>query len=151
VTVEIRLEVRKNNLPLLTPMDLSKPFARFATYMHGEVDEMFETEGASRGTPWPYLAPSTLAKKSRLGRSLNILVFKGRMKSNFGVLDITPDVLVFGVPDHVAPQAKYHDSDEPRTKLPRRKLMRVTPNDLVTIERFTAGHFEATAEGGLGA
>jgi phage gpG-like protein len=76
-----------------------------------------QSQGPRRA--WPALAPSTLKFKARMGKSSKPLIFNGLLKNSMkpGVDPDGPYVV------SKTEYGNYHQSDEPRTKLPQRKFM----------------------------
>lgn len=60
--------------------DLRSFWPRVNSLFIGWMKQQFDTEGAYAGRPWQPLAASTLARKARLGRRLNILQETGQAR-----------------------------------------------------------------------
>jgi phage gpG-like protein len=81
--------------------------------------EVFASHGGAIGKPWPRLSPSTEAKKAREFPGRPMLVRSGLMQRSFRSSFTDSSVRV----GNSASYFKYHQSDLPRTRLPRRAMM----------------------------
>jgi phage gpG-like protein len=103
--------------------------ARVARILEEGTRQNFATRGASGGSPWRDLAPSTVARKRREGLDPRILRATGRLYAS----------LVGHGPDHVesisggqltwgsrVPYGVFHQSSGPRTRLPYRPPVRLS-------------------------
>jgi phage gpG-like protein len=119
--------------------DMSPAFHQVAGILRDATAENFATRGVSGGSRWRDLAPSTRARKARLGLDPRILRETGRLyhslvgrKGTVGRSDLTgrfqpgsndhveevgPDRLVWG---SRVPYGRFHQSSAPRTKIPYR-------------------------------
>jgi phage gpG-like protein len=79
----------------------------------------FDTEGSMLGKPWQPLAVTTVTKKARHGYPPDVLVRTGKMKNAFRSQPNTTYVEI----DNPTPYFVYHQSRQPRQKLPRRIMM----------------------------
>jgi len=93
-------------------------------------------DGGSPTVSWPLLAESTRKQKQKLGYSLKPLQREGFMKRSLNY-EVSGGLYVSGV-DYL----KYHQSDEPRTKIPERKVYTVESDDLLDIQDFLVRRFE---------
>lgn len=91
----------------------------------------FDSEGASVGHPWQALSPRYAAYKLRKVGPKPILQFTHEMYASFTVLgapgnvqEIGPQFAVYGSSIR---RGVYHQSRLPRTRLPRRPMLVVTP------------------------
>jgi phage gpG-like protein len=154
MVVEIEVKVGNNALPLLAHLDLKRAHGEMASYMIREMGIMFETQGQSRGHPWVPLSKRYAARKRAAGKTHEILVRSGRLRTSFRPLRVTNRGFRFGTDARSkktgAPYPVFHDSDEPRTSaLPQRKLLRVLPRDLDEFANILRDAFErAAAQGG---
>lgn len=94
-------------------------------------------DGGSPSVSWPLLAESTRKQKQKEGYSLKPLQRTGFMKGSLNY-EVTGVLYVSGV-DYL----KYHQSDEPRTKLPERKVYTVESDDLLDIQDFLVRRFNS--------
>lgn len=83
--------------------------------------EVFESEGRVIGEKWQPLSPVTLAQKAKKGYSSKPLVATGLMKDSFEY-EATSDMAVV---NNTTEYFKYHQSKKPRTRLPRRVMMKL--------------------------
>lgn len=93
-------------------------------------------DGGSPTVSWPLLAESTRKQKEKKGFSLKPLQREGYLKRSLNY-EVTGGLYVSGL-DYL----KYHQSDEPRTKLPERKVYTVESDDLLDIQDFLIRRFE---------
>lgn len=93
-------------------------------------------DGGSPSVSWPLLAESTRKQKQKLGYSLKPLQREGLLKRSLNY-EVSGGLYVSGL-DYL----KYHQSDEPRTKLPERKVYTVESDDLLDIQDFLVRRFE---------
>lgn len=83
---------------------------------------VFQSQGGVIGEPWPPLSPFTLADKARKGfGGQPTLVRTGSMKGGFE----TEAKKKYGVVWNSTDYFKYHQSRRPRTKIPRRPMMKL--------------------------
>lgn len=83
--------------------------------------DVFETEGSAIGEKWARLSPYTVAQKARLGYSAKPLVRTGRMQRSFKSIIETTQATIYNDTEYF----KYHQSNKPRSKLPRRVMMKL--------------------------
>ena len=93
-------------------------------------------DGGSTTVSWPLLAESTRKEKQRLGYSLKPLQREGFLKRSLN-FQVTGGLYVSGV-DYL----KYHQSDEPRTIIPERKVYTVEKDDYLDLQDFLIRRFE---------
>ena len=93
-------------------------------------------DGGSPTVSWPLLAESTRKQKQKQGYSLKPLQREGLLKRSLNY-EVTGGLYVSGL-DYL----KYHQSDEPRTKIPERKVYTVESDDLLDIQDFLIRRFE---------
>ncbi|SDP33134.1 Phage virion morphogenesis family protein [Arthrobacter sp. ok909] len=90
------------------------------TYLTGFFSgEVFASHGGAIGMPWPRLSPKTEAQKAREFPGRPMLVRSGLMQRSFRSSFTDSSARVTNTADYF----KYHQSDLPRTKLPRRAMM----------------------------
>jgi hypothetical protein len=100
----------------------------------------FFTEGGTTGRKWPDLAPSTQADRVRKGfpGAHPILQRTGKLARALvsggegGFLQATPRRLAIGV-DESLDYFKYHQSNRPRSRLPRRAPVLLTADDRTAL------------------
>lgn len=83
--------------------------------------DVFKTQGAVIGENWNPLKPTYLAQKVKQGYSPSPLIKTGLMKDSFKS-EVTKDQAIIS---NSASYFKYHQSKEPRSKLPRRVMMKL--------------------------
>ena len=93
-------------------------------------------DGGSPTVSWPLLAESTRKQKLKQGYSLKPLQREGFMKRSLN-WEVTGGLYVTG-PDYL----KYHQSDEPRTIIPERKVYTVEPDDYLDLQDFLVRRFK---------
>ena len=93
-------------------------------------------DGGSPSVSWPLLAESTRKQKQKLGYSLKPLQREGLLKRSLNY-EVSGGLYVSGL-DYL----KYHQSDEPRTKIPERKIYTVENDDILDIQDFLVRRFE---------
>lgn len=85
------------------------------------VFEDFGNEGREIGESWEKLKPSTIEQKSKKGYSSSPLIKTGDMQKSFTTLYKTDYAAVWNTTSYF----KYHQSSSPRSKLPRRVMMKL--------------------------
>ena len=93
-------------------------------------------DGGHGGKSYELLAQSTRKEKARNGYSLKPLQRTGIMKQSLEY-EVSQGLYMTGV-DYI----KYHQSDQPRKKLPQRKVFTVEDDDLLDIQDFLIRRFE---------
>lgn len=93
-------------------------------------------DGGSPSVSWPLLAESTKRQKAKQGYSMKPLQREGLLKRSLN-FEVTGGLYVSGL-DYL----KYHQSDEPRTIIPERKVYTVEPDDYLDIRDFLIRRFE---------
>lgn len=106
--------------------DYTQPLSQSASLLkHTFSVDVFNTQGAAIGEKWQRLSPYTVAQKARQGMPDTPLIASGNMRASFQTAVTTTQATV----SNSAPYFGYHQSKEPRSKLPRRVMMKLT-NDL---------------------
>jgi phage gpG-like protein len=83
--------------------------------------EVFDTQGAVFGEPWQPLSESTKRQKAKKGYPMTPLIRTGTMRKSFKSTATPKWVQVYNTTDYF----KYHQSNKPRSKLPRRVMMKL--------------------------
>ncbi len=83
--------------------------------------DVFNTQGGVIGEQWKRLSPYTVAQKARLGFPQDTLVRTGTMKKSFKSIVETHQAVIYNDVDYF----KYHQSNAPRKKIPRRVMMKL--------------------------
>jgi phage gpG-like protein len=105
-------------------VDLTPFFASLSQDMVAAVSDNFDSSGGSGGTPWQGLAPSTLKRKAKAGKSSKPLIYNGIWQGSPTVLyDSTSAEVGTNVT-----QAVFHVSSAPRKKIPLRNPYDVGPD-----------------------
>lgn len=105
--------------------DFKKPLTRIAkSLVKSFGGEVFDTQGAVIGERWKRLSPYTVAQKARLGFPADTLVRTGAMKKGFKSV-VTSDQAVIG---NTQDYFRYHQSNKPRSHIPRRVMMKLNEN-----------------------
>ena len=93
-------------------------------------------DGGSPSVSWPLLAESTKAQKAKQGYSMKPMQREGLLKRSLS-FEVASGLYVSGLN-----YLKYHQSDEPRTKIPERKVYTVESDDYLDIRDFLIRRFE---------
>lgn len=103
--------------------NLTVPFRKSADMLIGVFSkDVFATEGAAIGERWQRLSPYTVAQKARLGYGgKGILERTGKMRRSFTSVVASDQAVIRNTADYF----KYHQSNQPRKKLPRRVIMKL--------------------------
>ena len=106
--------------------DFTEPFKKTTDSLKKTYEtEVFDTEGGVIGEHWERLSPYTVAQKARLGfGNKGILERTGTMRKSFKTMVSSVQGVVLNDTDYF----KYHQSNQPRTKLPRRVMMKLAEN-----------------------
>lgn len=91
-------------------------------------NDVFTTRGKAVGSTWAPLSPATIARKARGNTPL---IETGRMQSSF-TKEVHTDYAVIG---NDTPYFKYHQSNQPRKRLPRRVMMRIGNRQKEMVQR----------------
>ena len=119
------------------PKDLTGPFRTASTNLKKIFEaEVFDTRGRVIGEQWKRLSPATVARKARSGYPSDPLIATGAMKGSFRTI-VTSDSAVIG---NTAEYFKYHQSNKPRAKLPRRVMMKIGNNQKTMVVRVFQEH-----------
>ena len=99
-----------------------KPFKQSADHLIGIYKrDVFRTQGSIIDERWARLSPATVAAKARSGFPITPLVATGRMRRSFKSF-VTTESATIG---NDARYFKYHQSNKPRRKIPRRVMMKL--------------------------
>jgi len=102
--------------------DFTYPLKKISESLVGTFSmDVFETQGKVIGERWERLSPYTLATKARKGYPASPLIATGKMKNSFRTIVTSDYALVYNNSDYF----KYHQSNKPRKKLPRRVMMKL--------------------------
>ncbi len=102
--------------------DYQKPFNRSANMLQSLFsNEVFDTQGAVIGEQWKRLSPYTVAQKARRGLPIVPLQSTGRMRRSFKTQVSTDQAVIYNTAEYF----KFHQSKAPRSRLPRRVMMKL--------------------------
>lgn len=131
--------------------DLTIPFTLIAADFYRSQKAIWGLSGPGQ---YPDLAESTKKEKQRkVGFLYPILKRNGFLEAAASIQNgpgnitiIGPHDLTFGVSDSAVPYAKYHQSDEPRKKIPLRKFLFIGPEAI----RFASSEQQGRLERWMG-
>ncbi len=102
--------------------DFRKPLKRIADQLKTVFsDDVFRTQGGAVNESWPRLSPYTLAMKAKKGYPSAPLIATGAMQKGFRTIVTSDQATIY----NVVPYFKYHQSNKPRKRLPRRVMMKL--------------------------
>lgn len=84
-------------------------------------NDVFSTQGGAIQESWQRLSPYTVAMKAKRGYPSAPLIATGAMKKGFKSIVTSDQVVIYNVVDYF----KYHQSNKPRKRLPRRVMMKL--------------------------
>ena len=134
--IEGNIELSRNLTQLDANMkDWTPEFRETGEYLKGFFSEqVFDTEGSVFGEPWAPLSPAYAARKAKKYPGKGILVASGKMKDSFDMDASGTYVRVYNTTDYF----KYHQSNQPRYRIPRRIIMKLDEKrkqDIIQIFR----------------
>lgn len=105
-----------------------------ALRVHGEAEMQFGTEGAHMGDPWAPLSDWRLREKRAAGYPDDILVATGDLRKSLtrenakgSVHQVTDSMMRIGTEIPYAWRHQKGVSEDPRYKLPKREMLKITP------------------------
>jgi len=102
-------------------------------------NDVFETEGAAIGEHWQPLSPTYGSQKAKRYPGKGILEKTGTMRNGFLTL-VRPDMAqVWNQVEYF----KYHQSNAPRTRLPRRVMMALDERGKIAVVKIFHNYFQA--------
>jgi hypothetical protein len=102
--------------------DFTKPLKRIADSLIKTFStDVFSTQGGAVQESWAALSPYTLATKARKGYPLVPLIATGAMQKGFRSIVSSDQAVISNIVDYF----KYHQSNKPRSHLPRRVMMKL--------------------------
>jgi hypothetical protein len=119
----------------------------------GGIMTQFLRQGSFFGAQWKALSPDYAWKKAKRYGGQSILRASDKMfkavtvqnaVGNVQILDWTH--LIWGLSDAEVPYAKYHQSDAPRKKLPRRAFMGITENQRTMWTKLIAAYITEASQ-----
>lgn len=127
--------------------DFSEPFGRSAEYLKGVFSrDVFDSQGAAIGEKWKRLSPYTVAQKARKGFPSTPLIASGRMRESFKTIVSSDQAVIYNTAEYF----KYHQSNQPRSKLPRRVMMKISNNLKTEVVRFFQTYIQDSIRGRIG-
>jgi phage gpG-like protein len=133
-TVEGETQLSRKLVGLRSDLkDYQRPFSDAAFYLKSVFSrDVFETQGAAIGEKWKRLSPVTVAQKARRGYPSTPLVGSGAMQNSFATIVSSDQAVIY----NTAAYFKYHQSRAPRTRIPRRVMMKLANRQKEEIVRF---------------
>jgi phage gpG-like protein len=101
-------------------------------------NDVFQSQGRAISTRWEPLSPEYAARKARKYPGKGILEATGRMRNSFKRM-FRPDM---GAVWNTAEYFKYHQSNKPRRKLPRRMMMYLGHEQRELVVKIFHTHFQ---------
>ncbi len=101
-------------------------------------NDVFQTEGGAVDESWSPLSPKYLAQKRAQGFSGGTLIKTGKMKKAFKSMFDPNSATLW----NAAQYFKYHQSNKPRNKLPRRVMIKLGNDQKVLVVRIFNTHFQ---------
>ena len=102
--------------------DFRQPFGESVSMLKTVFSQdVFATHGAAIGEKWKRLSPYTVSQKARKGYPSDPLIATGQMQRSFQSVVSTDQAVVFNTSEYF----KYHQSNLPRERIPRRVMMKL--------------------------
>lgn len=119
--------------------DWTPAFMESAEYLkHVFSTDVFDTQGAAIGVHWAPLSKAYAYEKAKKYPGKPLLEATGTMKAGFMTLWRPDMAAVWNKVEYF----KYHQSNEPRHKLPRRVMMRLGMNQREQVVRVFNTYFQ---------
>jgi hypothetical protein len=119
--------------------DVSPAWPKFVEVFQGIEQRAFASEGGSTGAPWKQLAPRTQKERQRLGYGPAHPILQRTTKlmralttGEGAFVSMSPTSLRYILSETVG-YFKYHQSNRPRTRLPRRAPVLLTADDRTAL------------------
>ena len=100
-------------------------------------NDVFASRGRAVGESWAPLAPATLAEKEAQGYPSQPLVRTGEMKNSFQAQPLSQSLTLWNATEYF----KYHQSNQPRSKLPRRVMMKLGEEQREIVVKTFQKHY----------
>ena len=138
--IEGRQELSRNLRGISETMGNWQPAFRKAAKELKDIfsNDVFATRGKAINENWKPLKPSYLAAKRRQGYPPDPLIKTGKMQKSFKSLAKTDHAEVW----NAIAYAKYHQSNKPRKKLPRRAMLKLGNDQKALVVRIFNTHFQ---------
>jgi phage gpG-like protein len=122
-TIEGETQLSRRLEGLVTGIrDMTTPFTTAADMLVKTFSsDVFSSQGAAIGEQWQRLSPYTVAQKARHGYPADPLVRTGKMQHSFTSFVASDQAVIYNTADYF----KYHQSNQPRKRLPRRVMMKL--------------------------
>ena len=118
--------------------DLTPAFSSVASTLKGIFsNDVFQTQGAIIGESWSPLKKAYAIQKAKKYGSKGILEATGAMRQGFMTL-VKPDMAMVW---NKVSYFKYHQSNEPRNKLPRRVMMKLGNQQKEIVVKIFKSYF----------
>ena len=98
--------------------------------------DSFSTQGQVINERWARLSPYTVAQKARNGYPPDPLIRTGAMKKSFRSVVQTDSATIYNTAEYF----KYHQSNQPRKKIPRRVMMKLAEEQKTMVVRIFQKH-----------
>ena len=118
--------------------DFSDPFKQTAGYLVDAFQQTFDYQGSNIGVAWPPLKESTISQKAKNYAGSPMLVRTGALKAGFQSLYTTDYAKVWNSVNYF----KYHQSSQPRHKLPRRQMMNLDESIKENIVKYFQAYIQ---------
>jgi phage gpG-like protein len=123
--------------------DYTEPFTKSANFLKQTFAvDVFNTQGAAIGEKWKRLSPYTVAQKARQGMPDTPLIASGNMRASFKTVVTTDQAVI----SNTAPYFAFHQSKEPRSRLPRRVMMKLSENLKEQVVKYFQDYIRASMQ-----
>ena len=148
LSINARIEGKQRVSGLFQKVDkrlsnLNEPLKNSNDYMRDEIDKNFAKEGRVFGNRWKRLNSKYSAVKRRRYGKTKILEATGKMKDSFKSKFFRNKVVI----TNPTPYFKYHQSNKPRQKMPRRVMMEITRTQQTEIYRIFTKYLHKSVNG----
>lgn len=100
-------------------------------------NDVFRSKGRAIDENWPPLKPQYLAQKRKQGFSTEPLIRTGKMQKAFKSMFDPNSATIWNAMQYF----KYHQSNKPRSRLPRRVMMKLGNDQKTMIVKIFHTHF----------
>jgi phage gpG-like protein len=132
-TIEGQTQLSRKLVGLRSDLkDYTRPFSDSAFYLKSVFSrDVFDTQGAAIGERWKRLSPYTVAQKARHGYPSSPLIGSGAMQNSFKTIVSSDQAVIY----NTAAYFKYHQSKAPRSRIPRRVMMKLASRQKEEVVR----------------
>lgn len=121
--------------------NFKEPFTETGNMMANFIrKDVFSSQGSVIGEPWKRLSPYTIATKARHSYPSTPLVATGAMQNSFYSIASSNQVVIGNTQDYF----KYHQSNKPRSKIPRRIMLKIDEQRKTDIVRIFQRYLHET-------